>query len=163
VFNKKFSDSILSFSDVGGSYVKKAIYTKVKEQGKGMKKMKDIGDEFINKIKSYVPDKSVWENNINEAKAKGFVGKIDKMNYAVLIDGATIDKGASFGDLVMLNKKLREFKKVAKKGHVGAKGKATLASVKAWIKENKPSQYYAKWQPDSSYYKDDTVEIFYIK
>lgn len=61
VFNKKFSDSILSFSGEGGSYVKKALYTKIKERGKNMKSLEEIGDEYINKIKAYVPDKSVWE------------------------------------------------------------------------------------------------------
>lgn len=62
VFNKKFSDSILSFSGEGGSYVKKAVYTKIKEKGKGMKSMEAIGDEYIKKIKAYVPDKSVWDS-----------------------------------------------------------------------------------------------------
>lgn len=28
-------------------------------------------------------------------------------------------------------------------------------------KENSDKQFYAKWEADSSYYKDDLVEIFY--
>lgn len=56
---------------------------------------------------------------------------------------------------------IHEFKKSAKKGWVGAKGKPTLPAVKKWIKDNKPDQYYAKWEQDSSFYKDDSVEIYY--
>lgn len=110
--------------------------------------------------------KEIHAQTLAEAKQdKGFVGTVDKMNYAVKIDGfdSSRMKGANFGVLVDLNRPLKAFKVEAKKVRIDAKGKATLASVKKWIKENNPSQYFAKWQPDSSNYKDDSVEIFYTK
>ena len=30
-----------------------------------------------------------------------------------------------------------------------------------WVKENKPSEFFASWEKDSSSYKDDSVEIFF--
>ena len=99
---------------------------------------------------------------LEEAKSKGFIGKIDGKNYAVLIDGAPqLTSGSNFGDLARLNKVLRTWKEDAKTDHVGAKGKATLAAVKKWVKENNPSEYWATWTPDSSHYKDDVVKIMY--
>lgn len=110
--------------------------------------------------------KEIHAETLSEAKKdNGFVGTVDKMNYAVKIDGfdSSRMKGANFGVLVDLNRPLKAFKVEAKKAYVDSKGKATLASVKAWIKENKPSQFFAKWKPDSTNYKDDSVEIFYTK
>ena len=53
-----------------------------------------------------------------------------------------------------------KFKANAKSVHVGAKLKPTVPAVKKWVRENKPSQYYAKWRMDSELHKDDSVEIF---
>ena len=58
-------------------------------------------------------------------------------------------------------KKLKEFKTNSKSTRVDAKGKATMTAVKEWVKENKPSEFFASWQKDSSSYKDDSVEIFF--
>ena len=66
-----------------------------------------------------------------------------------------------FGQQIDGLKKIKEFQKIADKDYVDAKGKATMAAVKGWIKDNKPKQYYAKWGADSSSYKDDSVEIYY--
>ncbi len=101
---------------------------------------------------------------LQEAKSpKHFIGKSDGMNFAVQLEGFDNMslKGGSFGDQVRMNKFLKPFKKEAKSTRVGSKGKATLASVKAWVKENNPSEFFAKWKPDSSSYKDDSIEIFY--
>jgi hypothetical protein len=65
--------------------------------------------------------------------------------------------GRQLGDL----RKVQEWKKSAKSTHVGSKGKATLPAVRKWVKEVKPSEFYAKWKMDSPNYKDDSVEIFY--
>jgi len=59
VFNKKFSDSVIAFGDNGGSYIKDAIYFKIKKVGKQQMKISDISDEYINKIKKYVPNPEV--------------------------------------------------------------------------------------------------------
>ena len=58
-------------------------------------------------------------------------------------------------------KKLKEFKTNSKSIRVDAKGKATMTAVKEWVKENKPSEFFASWEKDSSSYKDDSVEIFF--
>lgn len=34
-----------------------------------------------------------------------------------------------------------------------------MTAVKEWVKENKPSEFFASWEKDSSY-KDDSVEYF---
>lgn len=99
-------------------------------------------------------------------KPKPFFGTNDGMNYAVNLDGAVggnnfPDRG--FGGVVDNRNIIKDFKDKAKKGYVGAKGKGTLPSVKKWVKENNPSQFYASWKADSSSWKDDSVEIFYIK
>ncbi len=96
-----------------------------------------------------------------EAKENSFIGKIEKFNYAIKIDGVQLSSSSNFGDFVNANRGISGFKKSAKSTRINSKGKATLSSVKAWIKEYKPSSYYAKWVPDSSSYKDDSVEIFY--
>ena len=36
-----------------------------------------------------------------------------------------------------------------------------MTAVKEWVKENKPSEFYALWEKESSFYKDDSVEIFF--
>jgi len=38
-----------------------------------------------------------------------------------------------------------------------------MPSVKKWVKEMNLSEFYAMWKKDSSSYKDDSVEIFYVK
>lgn len=114
---------------------------------KGLKEIEKL-------IESELPD-------INEA-SKAFIGKAGKKSYAVKIEG--IDNEfplMNFGQQISYNKSVKEWKESAKKDYVDAKGKATLASVKAWIKENNPKEFYASWESDSSTYKDDSVEIFY--
>lgn len=92
---------------------------------------------------------------------EGF-GADSKFSYAVEVSGVAKDFFKQpFGRQIDDMKKLKEFMSSAKKTHVGAKGKSTMAAVKAWVKEAKPSQYYAKWQSDSANYKDDSVEVYY--
>lgn len=45
--------------------------------------------------------------------------------------------------------------------YIGCKGKANFATVKEWIKEHQPTQFYAKWKTDSTFCKDDSVRIYY--
>jgi hypothetical protein len=104
------------------------------------------------------------EYALTEVKgAKAFIGKIGKKSYAIKIDALDSNSfpeknfGQQIGDL----KIVKEWKTNAKKDVVGSKGKATLASVKAWVTETKPSEFYASWESDSSTYKDDSVEIWY--
>ena len=62
VFNKKFVDSSLVFSDNGGSYVKDALLLKVKSKGKRSMSYGEIADKYIHKITSYIPKsvKKLW-------------------------------------------------------------------------------------------------------
>jgi hypothetical protein len=102
------------------------------------------------------------DDYLTEAKPKKFIGKIEKFNYAAQLkdfDCSTL-KNPNFVNQLKLQKFVREWKKGAKIEYVSAKGRPTLSAVKEWVKENNPTEFYAKWQSDSSTYKDDTVEIF---
>ncbi len=147
---------------------------KTKEFGKGLV-------DFYAKNKSFTPAQVGGLQNI--MKNAGFqlakesvdlleVKKKDKpafgssggFSYAVNVDG--IDNeflNQPFGRQLDSMKKVKEFMGKAKKGYAGAKGKSTLAAVKDWVKLNQPTQFYAKWKSDSSSYKDDSVEIYYMK
>lgn len=101
--------------------------------------------------------------HVSRASAtKGFTGKNGKYNYAFKIEGVDPDfLGQPFGRQIDSLKAIQEFKKGAKSYHVGAKGKASLGAVKKWLSEEKPSQFYAQWEADSSNYKDDSVQVYY--
>ena len=105
------------------------------------------------------------EKELNEAKVeKPYFGLNDtkKKNCAVQINGIENDfLTKPFGQQIDAMKKLKEFKTNAKSTRVDAKGKPTMAAVKEWVKENKPSEFFASWEKDSSSYKDDSVEIFF--
>jgi len=107
-----------------------------------------------------------FNESLEEARGKKpAFGTSDGFSYAVNIP--TLDSNEflkmPFGRQLDDSRKVGEWKKTAKKAYVGAKGKGTLPSVKKWVKENKPSEFYAKWKMDSSSWKDDSVEIFYKK
>ena len=53
--------------------------------------------------------------------------------------------------------------KKANTTHINCKGKAILASVKNWVKETKPYSFYCSWQTETSFYKDDVVQVYYIQ
>lgn len=100
---------------------------------------------------------------VGEASAsKGFVGDMGKRSYAVKIDGVDSSfLGKSMGQQTDEWEKIKAFKETAKKTSVDAKGKGSVAAVKAWIKMRKPDQYFATWQSDSDNYKDDSVEVWF--
>ena len=58
-------------------------------------------------------------------------------------------------------KAAEEFKKMLNLILLALKEKATLPAVRAWVKENSPTEFYAKWKSDSSHYKDDSIQIWY--
>lgn len=98
-------------------------------------------------------------------KRKPAFGQDGKINYAVQIDSLDSNEffKAPFGRQLSDLKKVQQWKETAKKGYVGAKGKPTMSQVKKWVKEVKPSEFYARWKKDSDMWKDDSVEIFYKK
>ena len=117
----------------------------------------------MNENVDYVGDslKSLGEKKGGQ---KPYFGTVDKMNYAVQLNSAVGGNGfpgRGFGGVVDNRNVIKEFKNTAKKAWVGAKGKPTLPAVKKWVKENKPSEFYASWKADSSMWKDDSVEIYY--
>lgn len=104
----------------------------------------------------------IYEKYLNEKKTKPIFGSDKTFSYAIKIDGIPSDFiSLPFGRKTEYNKIIKEFQDKAKKSYVGAKGKGTLPSVKKWVKENKPNQFFAKWKKDSSSYKDDSVKIWY--
>ena len=108
--------------------------------------------------------KQEFREFLNESKDKPYFGLNDtkKINYAVNLNGIENDfPSKPFGQQIDAMKKVKEFKETAKKTRVDAKGKATMSAVKEWVKENKPSEFFASWEKDSSSYKDDSVEIFF--
>ena len=76
VFNKKGIDSFMVKSEYGGSYVKDAIYVKLKEKNKQMISFDDLAKltvkkmfkgeiqdiDIMDRVKNYVPDASKWTN-----------------------------------------------------------------------------------------------------
>ena len=100
---------------------------------------------------------------VSEAVTKATFGNDGEYNYAFKVEGVEPEfYRRPFGRQLDSARAAGKFCKGAKKYSVGCKGKATMACVKEWVKENKPSQFYAKWKKDSSYYKDDSVDIYYV-
>lgn len=101
--------------------------------------------------------------NIIAKGRKPAFGHTKDFNYAVNI--ASLDRNdffyQNFGHQLSDLRRIEEWKKTAKKDWVDAKGIPTMKAVRAWVKENKPIEFYAKWTPDSSHNKDDSVEIYY--
>lgn len=72
VFNKKGVDSFMHKSELGGSYVKDALYFKIKDKKGQMLTLDEIADKtlkfmgmeisVVDKIKAYVPDGQKWTN-----------------------------------------------------------------------------------------------------
>jgi hypothetical protein len=103
-------------------------------------------------------------NELNEGTKKPHFGSAEKFNYAYSVDG--VQDGFEtqiFGRQLDSLRKVREFTNNAKKYDVNAKGINTMTAVKNWVKEFKPKEFYARWQKDSSNYKDDSVEVYYTR
>lgn len=98
---------------------------------------------------------------------KGSFGSTENRNYVVKVD--VLDSNdywkKSFGQSLSDAKKVRDWlqSEGMKVFSIDAKGKPTMSSVKTWIKDNNPKEYYAVWRKDSDYYKDDSVDIYYKK
>ena len=92
----------------------------------------------------------------------GKFGHNDGFTWAVRVDG--IDNEffkQAFGRRLDDQKKAKAFAETAKKHWVGAKGRSTLAAVKAWVREEKPKQFYAMWKSDGPMWKDDSICVAY--
>lgn len=93
-----------------------------------------------------------------------FIGKADKYFWALKVDGVPSDiPKRSFGQQISYRRTLEDFTKKAKKAYISTEGSKNYSSaVKNWVKINKPSQFYGKWQAPTAYYNDDSLEIFYM-
>lgn len=60
-FNKVGVDTSLAKSDRGGSYIEKADYVKVKEQGKPQLNSSQLDQRIVDKIKKYTPKTNTWD------------------------------------------------------------------------------------------------------
>ena len=60
-------------------------------------------------------------------------------------------------------KKLKEFKTNSKSTRIDAKGKATMTVVKEWVKENKPSEFFASWEKSHLHIKMTLLKYFLNK
>ncbi len=94
---------------------------------------------------------------------KSFFGKAEGHAYAINLSQLNRNDFPTqlFGHRLDDLKKVKLFKETAKFAYVGCKRKPTLASIKTYIKENNIKEFYAMWEPDSSYHKDDVVTLFY--
>jgi hypothetical protein len=95
---------------------------------------------------------------------KAVFGKAEGFNYAVKVPGVDPHFFTySFGRQIDDKWKINEWANGAQKGYAGAKGKATVSSLKEWVKVYQPDEFYAQWRQDSSNWKDDVVEVLYKK
>lgn len=88
---------------------------------------------------------------------------INGFNFAYRVEG--VEPGYhrfGYGKKIRDIHNVNEFKMVAKSFYVGAKKKPTISAVRLWVKENKPSQFWACWKTDTDFYKDDSVQVWYL-
>ena len=103
---------------------------------------------------------------MRKTKEKACYGTVDGVSYAFRVDGVDGGDffGLPFGRRLDTTKKLIAFQDRAKHvEYADAKRKSALQAVKEWVKENKPSQFFAIWTSETDFYHDDSVEIFYAK
>jgi hypothetical protein len=96
-------------------------------------------------------------------KRKAIFDNYDKDSFAVKVNALSSNDffRKPFGHQLDDLRAIVKFKEEAKTGYVGAKHKNTMAAVKKWVKLVKPTEFYARWRQDSTWWKDDSVEIFY--
>ena len=99
---------------------------------------------------------------LEEAKGSDCTIQNDgRNNIAVCIDGLSFADARKGTRGAMMN--IDDFKKKAKVAYADSKGKPTIPAVKKEIKALGAKNFYAKWQADSSSYKDDSVKIWFTK
>lgn len=152
--------------DVTAFISEKTAFVNAITKAKGMNSLTDI-KSFLSPIFTKEKEK-YWKDkkNVSESlNSKPSFGTNGQRSYAVKINDLDTNEfyTQSFGRSLSDVKKVDEFKKNSKKDWIGAKGKSTMPAVKAWIKLNNPSEFYCSWKSDSSFYKDDSVEIYYRK
>ena len=95
---------------------------------------------------------------------KAFVNKsVEGFTVVAKFDNFSAEQFSNnLGYQITHREDFKSFKQQAKLVIIGSKLKPTFATVKKWVSENKPKQYFAKWRGDSALYKDDCVEMYVI-
>lgn len=95
---------------------------------------------------------------------KAFVSKsVEGFSIVAKFDDFSAEQFSSnFGYQITHREDFQSFQQQAKLVTIGSKLKPTFATVKKWVRENKPKQYFAKWRGDSPLYKDDCVDMYVI-
>lgn len=94
-----------------------------------------------------------------------YIGKIGNgySSLAVSLDGIDI-AGIKVDNLharLNLHCEIQNLNRVGsgKVHYISCKGKPSISTVKAYVKEHNLQKFYALWRSDSSYWKDDIVEL----
>ena len=155
--------------DEGVSSEAKSVMREINKHLKILKtelKTSDVNQDWkarLNRIEGII-GKVKWtvEESLDEAKGSDCTIQNDgRNNIAVCIDGLSFADARKGTRGAMMN--IDGFKKKAKVAWADAKGKPTIPAVKKEIKALKAKNFYAKWQADSSSYKDDSVKIWFTK
>jgi len=155
--------------DEGVSSEAKSVMREINKHLKILKTELKTSDENqdwkarLNRIEGII-GKVKWtvEESLDEAKGSDCTIQNDgRNNIAVCIDGLSFADARKGTRGAMMN--IDGFKKKAKVAWADAKGKPTIPAVKKEIKALKAKNFYAKWQADSSSYKDDSVKIWFTK
>ena len=155
--------------DEGVSSEAKSVMREINKHLKILKtelKTSDVNQDWkarLNRIEGII-GKVKWtvEESVDEAKGSDCTIQNDgRNNIAVCIDGLSFADARKGTRGAMMN--IDGFKKKAKVAWADAKGKPTIPAVKKEIKALKAKNFYAKWQADSSSYKDDSVKIWFTK
>ena len=171
---KRAADEAVSMKNAKGiGFGKKGGYDKyvTLAKKKNAKSHKDVlkalsreglGKEELDNVADYVMNALGESVELGEAKGSDCTIQNDgRNNIAVCIDGLSFADARKGTRAAMMN--IDDFKKKAKVTWADAKGKPTLPAVKKELKALGAKNFYAKWQADSSSYKDDSVEIWYTK
>ena len=103
---------------------------------------------------------------MRKTKGKACYGTVDGQTYAFRVEGVDGGDlfGVPFGRRLEAMKKLFEFQdETEKHEYIRTKRRKILPAVKEWVKDTKPSQFFAVWNSETDFYHDDSVKIFYTK
>lgn len=96
-----------------------------------------------------------------KTKTKTFV-ITDKISWAFSVDGIDVNTPhMPFGRQIDEMRKALKFCETARHTWIDCKHKPTMQCVKKWVKEFKPVNFWARWNSDSEWYKDDSVQIYF--
>jgi len=108
----------------------------------------------------------LWKDNLRrrrmrKTRRKAFYGTVGERSYAFRVDGVD---GAEFFGLHFV-RRIPAFEKLIKFEAETAKHvayvKGSQKAVREWVREKKPSQFFAWWISETDFYKDDSIKICY--